>query len=72
MVYRAEHQEQVDAAYPKNRKQKPRALIVWRANYLNQAKGNELILDRSERPGPIVDVNYRMDTTAFIRRRSAR
>ena len=27
--------------WPKKRDQKPRALIVWRANYLNQAKGNE-------------------------------
>jgi complex iron-sulfur molybdoenzyme family reductase subunit alpha len=45
---------------------KPRALIVWRANYLNQAKGNEAIL-RSlwQDLDLIVDVNYRMDTTAL-------
>lgn len=52
--------------YPKNRKQKPRALIVWRANYLNQAKGNELILDSLWKDlDLVVDVNYRMDTTAL-------
>ncbi len=45
---------------------KPRALIVWRANYLNQAKGNEAIL-RSlwKNLDLIVDINYRMDTTAL-------
>ena len=45
---------------------KPRALIVWRANYLNQAKGNEAIL-RSlwQDLDLIVDINYRMDTTAL-------
>ncbi len=45
---------------------KPRALIIWRANYLNQAKGNEAIL-RSlwQDLDLIVDVNYRMDTTAL-------
>jgi complex iron-sulfur molybdoenzyme family reductase subunit alpha len=45
---------------------KPRALFVWRANYLNQAKGNEAIL-RSlwQDLDLIVDVNYRMDTTAL-------
>jgi len=47
-------------------KRKPRSMIIWRANYLNQAKGNEVIehslwqdLDL------IVDINYRMDTTAL-------
>ena len=41
---------------------KPRALIVWRANYLNQAKGNE-ILESSlwKNIDLIVDINYRMD-----------
>ena len=45
---------------------KPRAFIVWRANYLNQAKGNE-ILERSlwRDLDLIVDINYRMDTTAL-------
>lgn len=52
--------------YPKNRKQKPRALIVWRANYLNQAKGNELILESLWKDlDLIVNINYRMDTTAL-------
>jgi complex iron-sulfur molybdoenzyme family reductase subunit alpha len=45
---------------------KPRALVVWRANYLNQAKGNELIYDSLwEQLDLIVDINYRMDTTAL-------
>jgi complex iron-sulfur molybdoenzyme family reductase subunit alpha len=45
---------------------KPRAFIVWRANYLNQAKGNELIFDSLwKQLDLIVDVNYRMDTTAL-------
>jgi complex iron-sulfur molybdoenzyme family reductase subunit alpha len=45
---------------------KPRALIVWRANYLNQAKGNEAIIRSLWRDlDLIVDVNYRMDTTAL-------
>jgi complex iron-sulfur molybdoenzyme family reductase subunit alpha len=45
---------------------KPRAFIVWRANYLNQAKGNEII-DASlwQDLDLIVDINYRMDTTAL-------
>ncbi|MBI1897261.1 MAG: molybdopterin-dependent oxidoreductase [Acidobacteria bacterium] len=52
--------------YPKKRDQKPRALIVWRANYLNQAKGNEHILESLWKDlDLIVDVNYRMDTTAL-------
>jgi complex iron-sulfur molybdoenzyme family reductase subunit alpha len=45
---------------------KPRLFIVWRANYLNQAKGNELIFDSLWRQlDLIVDINYRMDTTAL-------
>jgi complex iron-sulfur molybdoenzyme family reductase subunit alpha len=45
---------------------KPRAMIIWRANYLNQAKGNELIFDSLwKRLELIVDINYRMDTTAL-------
>ena len=45
---------------------KPRALIVWRANYLNQAKGNELIFKSLwKQLDLIVDINYRMDTTAL-------
>jgi nitrate reductase / nitrite oxidoreductase, alpha subunit len=44
----------------------PRAMIIWRANYLNQAKGNELILDSLwKKLDLIVDINYRMDTTAL-------
>ncbi len=45
---------------------KPRALIVWRANYLNQAKGNERIAESLwKQLDLIVDINYRMDTTAL-------
>ena len=45
---------------------KPRSLIVWRANYLNQAKGNEAILASLWKElDLIVDVNFRMDTTAL-------
>lgn len=45
---------------------KPRALIVWRANYLNQAKGQEAILASLwKQLDLIVDINYRMDTTAL-------
>jgi complex iron-sulfur molybdoenzyme family reductase subunit alpha len=45
---------------------KPRAMIIWRANYLNQAKGNEQILDTLwKQLDLIVDINYRMDTTAL-------
>ena len=52
--------------YPKNRKQKPRSLIVWRANYLNQAKGNEKIIPSLWNDlDLIVNVNFRMDTTAL-------
>jgi complex iron-sulfur molybdoenzyme family reductase subunit alpha len=45
---------------------KPRAFIIWRANYLNQAKGNELIFDSLwKQLDLIVDINFRMDTTAL-------
>lgn len=45
---------------------KPRAMIIWRANYLNQAKGNEAILNSLWKDlDLIVDINYRMDTTAL-------
>ncbi len=45
---------------------KPRALFVWRANYLNQAKGNEAIIRSLWKDlDLIVDINYRMDTTAL-------
>ncbi len=45
---------------------KPRAFIVWRANYLNQAKGNEIIESSLWQDlDLIVDINYRMDTTAL-------
>jgi len=47
-------------------KRKPRAFIVWRANYLNQAKGNEILENSLWRDlDLIVDINYRMDTTAL-------
>ncbi|HKB39244.1 MAG TPA: molybdopterin-dependent oxidoreductase, partial [Gemmataceae bacterium] len=50
----------------KDAPRKPRALIVWRANFLNQAKGNELIFDSLwKKLDLIVDINYRMDTTAL-------
>jgi complex iron-sulfur molybdoenzyme family reductase subunit alpha len=49
-----------------NPPRKPRAFIVWRANYLNQAKGNELIFDSLwKQLDLVVDINYRMDTTAL-------
>jgi complex iron-sulfur molybdoenzyme family reductase subunit alpha len=52
--------------YPRNRKQKPRSLIVWRANYLNQAKGNEKIIPSLWKDlDLIVNINFRMDTTAL-------
>ncbi|MGB7622747.1 MAG: molybdopterin-dependent oxidoreductase [Terriglobia bacterium] len=45
---------------------KPRSFIVWRANYLNQAKGNEILESSLWRDlDLIVDINYRMDTTAL-------
>jgi len=45
---------------------KPRALFVWRANYLNQAKGNEAIIRSLWKDlDLIVNINYRMDTTAL-------
>jgi complex iron-sulfur molybdoenzyme family reductase subunit alpha len=45
---------------------RPRSLIVWRANYLNQAKGNEAILKSLWKDlDLIVDINFRMDTTAL-------
>lgn len=50
----------------KDAARKPRALIVWRANYLNQAKGNELIFDSLwKQLDLVVDINFRMDTTAL-------
>ena len=49
-----------------NLPRKPRALFVWRANYLNQAKGNEIVA-RSlwQDLDLIVNINFRMDTTAL-------
>jgi len=45
---------------------KPRSMIIWRANYLNQAKGNEMVTDSLWKDlDLIVDINYRMDTTAL-------
>jgi complex iron-sulfur molybdoenzyme family reductase subunit alpha len=45
---------------------KPRAFVAWRANYLNQAKGNEILESSLWRDlDLIVDINYRMDTTAL-------
>jgi complex iron-sulfur molybdoenzyme family reductase subunit alpha len=55
-----------DLANLKDAPRKPRAMIIWRANYLNQAKGNELIFDSLwKQLDLIVDINYRMDTTAL-------
>jgi complex iron-sulfur molybdoenzyme family reductase subunit alpha len=52
--------------YPRKRGQKPRAMIVWRANYLNQAKGNEAIAASLWQDlDLVVDINFRMDTTAL-------
>jgi complex iron-sulfur molybdoenzyme family reductase subunit alpha len=56
--------------YPRGRNGKlyddPKALIVWRGNYLNQAKGNEQLLKNLwPKLELIVDVNHRMDTTAL-------
>ena len=66
-LHRGERQERLDAALSqRSGEQKPRALIVWRANYLNQAKGNEYILKSLWKDlDLIVDLNYRMDTTAL-------
>lgn len=56
----------IDASRLHDLPRKPRALIVWRANYLNQAKGNEAILRSLWKDlDLIVDINYRMDTTAL-------
>ncbi len=50
----------------KDAPRKPRAMIIWRANYLNQAKGNESIFDSLwKQLDLVVDINYRMDTTAL-------
>jgi complex iron-sulfur molybdoenzyme family reductase subunit alpha len=50
----------------KDAPRKPRAMVIWRANYLNQAKGNELIFDSLwKQLDLIVDINFRMDTTAL-------
>lgn len=44
----------------------PRATIVWRGNYLNQAKGNEQIIEKLLlKLDLVVDLNFRMDTTAL-------
>lgn len=44
----------------------PKMMIVWRANYLNQAKGHEAVLANLwPKLELVVDFNYRMDTTAL-------
>ncbi len=44
----------------------PRAMVIWRANYLNQAKGNEQIIEKLlPKLDLVVDLNFRMDTTAL-------
>ncbi len=53
-------------SFGKSPRRKPRAMIIWRANYLNQAKGNEILENSLWRDlDLIVDINYRMDTTAL-------
>jgi complex iron-sulfur molybdoenzyme family reductase subunit alpha len=43
----------------------PKVLIVWGANYINQAKGfNDLVNNLLPKLDLLVDVNVRMDTTA--------
>jgi complex iron-sulfur molybdoenzyme family reductase subunit alpha len=44
----------------------PKALIIWRGNYLNQAKGNEQLIEKLwPKLELIVDINFRMDTSAL-------
>lgn len=44
----------------------PKALFIWRANFLNQAKGNDQLLENLwPKLDLIVDVNFRMDTSAL-------
>ncbi len=44
----------------------PKALFIWRGNYLNQAKGNEQLVEKLwPKLDLIVDVNFRMDTSAL-------
>ncbi|KKM12074.1 hypothetical protein SY88_05345 [Clostridiales bacterium PH28_bin88] len=44
----------------------PKMMVVWRANYLNQAKGHEGILQNLwPKLDFIVNFNYRLDTTAL-------
>ena len=44
----------------------PKVMIIWGANYINQTKGFEKVVDTLlPKLDLIVDVNYRMDTSAF-------
>lgn len=44
----------------------PKVLFVWGANYLNQAKGNvDVLANLYPKLDLIVDLNFRMDTTAL-------
>ncbi len=44
----------------------PKMMIIWRANYLNQAKGYSYVKDTLwKKLDFIVDINFRMDTTAL-------
>ena len=44
----------------------PKVLFVWGANYLNQAKGNlDVLRNLYPKLDLIVDINFRMDTTAL-------
>ncbi len=44
----------------------PKVMLIWGANYLNQAKGYEDVLQNLwSKLDLIVDINYRMDTTAL-------
>ncbi len=58
----------VDENYVKTGKpaKDPKVMIIWRANYLNQAKGFSYVKDTLwDKLDFIVDLNFRMDTTAL-------
>lgn len=56
--------------YPKgdngNLAEDPKAMFIWRGNYLNQAKANEQLVQKLwPKLDLIVNVNFRMDTSAL-------
>jgi complex iron-sulfur molybdoenzyme family reductase subunit alpha len=57
--------------YPRGRSEDqlyddPKALFIWRGNYVNQAKANEQLINNLwPKLDLIVDVNFRMDTSAL-------